>query len=68
MLRFDGYDLCHNPEEVIQASGYDRRADSGHPPPLFSARTAQASPLRGTRSPPIFIASAGRFWRSLNDF
>ena len=31
MLRFDGYDLCHNPEEVIQASGYDRRADSGHP-------------------------------------
>ena len=31
MLRFDGYDLCHNPEAVIQASGYDRRADSRHP-------------------------------------
>lgn len=30
-LRFDGYDLCHEPEEAIRASGYDRRADSRHP-------------------------------------
>lgn len=58
MLRFDGYDLCHNPEAVIQASGYDRRRTAATLPPLFSARTAQVFCALGRGSPPIFIASA----------
>ncbi len=27
----DGYDLCHNPEEVIAAIGYDKNADLDYP-------------------------------------
>lgn len=30
-LRHDGYDLCHDPAPVIQAAGYLKDADSGHP-------------------------------------
>lgn len=30
-LRFDGYDVCHNTEQVIQAIGYNKVEDRAHP-------------------------------------
>ena len=30
-VSFKGYDLCHNPEEVIMARGYDSELDPSHP-------------------------------------
>ncbi|HBB27934.1 MAG TPA: elongation factor G, partial [Clostridiales bacterium] len=29
-FNLDGYDICHNPEEVIEKIGYDSKSDKEH--------------------------------------
>lgn len=45
-LKYDGYDLCHNPEVVIERMGYDKDAD-----PLYSSSSIFCAKGQGYKVP-----------------
>lgn len=46
-LKFDGYDLCHNQEEVIEKRGYDRNADIDYTSTSIFCSKGQAYLVKG---------------------
>ncbi|MGG5461534.1 GTP-binding protein [Clostridium sp. B9] len=46
-LKFDGYDLCHNQEEVIEQRGYDRNSDIDYTSTSIFCSKGQAYLVKG---------------------